>query len=296
MTGSITLYNDCSRALKALNSSSRKFKRFLQDDYDIISETRNLIEDIKKRITFSLVWVKGHYSGKKDTQHLMNDHAHDLAVAALKVSSQQLSECPPPSELVTLHSQISLTSRWQAILQEQAHAEPLRLTICKNNCWTDDQFDMVDWAALHTCLTKYPRGRLLTWCKLLHNLLNTNEQNNKYYKSSAQCPHCLEASETFWHVLSCSHPEVAHFRSNQQDILWATLTRLQTPDRVVRYLKMGVSSTEPLTEASAQSCSRSPLTDNEDTATYSQSDDTGLSAFYQQSQRIGLDNLLRGRI
>jgi hypothetical protein len=38
------------------------------------------------------------------------------------------------------------------------------------------------------------------------------------------------------------------------------------------------------------------LTDNEDTATYSQSDDTGLSAFYQQSQRIGWDNLLRGRI
>jgi hypothetical protein len=125
-------------------------------------------------------------------------------VAALKVPNHSLSEIPPPSLLVTLRSHFTLTSRWQAILQEQAHAEPLRLTICKNNRWTDEQFDMVDWAALHTCLKTCSRGHLLTWCKLLHGLLNTNEQNHKFYKTPAQCPHCLDKSESFWHVLCCT--------------------------------------------------------------------------------------------
>jgi hypothetical protein len=100
--GSLTLYNDCSKAQKVLNSSSRKFKRFLQDDYDIIYETQTLIQKIKTYITFSLVWVKGHYSGKKEVQHLMNDQAHDIAVAALREPHNKLSEVPPPSSLITV--------------------------------------------------------------------------------------------------------------------------------------------------------------------------------------------------
>jgi hypothetical protein len=152
--GGMTLYNDCSRAQKLLNSSSRQFKRFLQDDYDIINETRSLVKELKTHIAFSLAWVKGHYSAKKEVHHHMNDQAHDLAVAALKVTHNHPSEVPPPSSLVTIRSHFTLTSRWQAILQEQVHAEPLRKTICKNSRWTDDQFHMVDWAALHTCLKK----------------------------------------------------------------------------------------------------------------------------------------------
>jgi hypothetical protein len=167
MNGSVILYNDCSKAHKALQSSSRKFKRYLQDDYDIIHETRTIMDKLKTYSTLSLVWVKGHYSGKKEVQHLMNEQAHDLAVAALRAPHKTLSEVPPPSSLVILRQGHVITSQWQTILQEHAHAEPLRQTICKNNHWTEDQFDMVDWAALHSCLKHYSRGRLLSRCKLL---------------------------------------------------------------------------------------------------------------------------------
>jgi hypothetical protein len=67
----------------------------------------------------------------------MNDQAHDLAVEALRASHNQLSEVPPPSSLITEQSDHAITSWWQAILQEQVHAEPLRQTICKNNRWTE---------------------------------------------------------------------------------------------------------------------------------------------------------------
>jgi hypothetical protein len=37
--GFFTLYNNCSKALKLLSSTSRKFKCFLNDDYDVVCET-----------------------------------------------------------------------------------------------------------------------------------------------------------------------------------------------------------------------------------------------------------------
>ena len=183
----------------------------------------------------------------------MNDQAHELMVSALSVSHNQLSEVPPPSSLVTIRSGYTLTLWWKAILQEQLHAEPLHNTICSNNCWTDDQFDMVDWAALQTCLKSYSHGCLLSQCKLLHGIRNTNEQNNKFYKLPAQCPHCHDKLESFWHMFSCANPEAAKYRNEQQDILWKTLEHLHTPARIVDHLKMGITATVPHTAASSAS-------------------------------------------
>jgi hypothetical protein len=62
--GSLTLYNDCSKALKYVNYPGRKFKRFLTDDYDLLCEIRSSIKGIKMRnVTFNLLWVKGHFTG-----------------------------------------------------------------------------------------------------------------------------------------------------------------------------------------------------------------------------------------
>jgi len=47
-TGSVTLYNDCKKAHKLLLHPGRKFRQFLEDNYDILSETRSVIKDLRE--------------------------------------------------------------------------------------------------------------------------------------------------------------------------------------------------------------------------------------------------------
>jgi hypothetical protein len=150
--GSFILYNNCSKAQKSINSSSWKFKRYTQDDFDVISETQNTINRLRQLTSFTMAWVKGHFSGEKEIQHIMNEEAHRLAVSALSLTKTDTSTTPPPTSLVTLRVDHPLTSKGQAILKERANAVSLRKMICKNTNWSKDQFDMVDWAALQSCL------------------------------------------------------------------------------------------------------------------------------------------------
>ena len=180
--GSITPYNDCLKAHKQVNASSRKFKCFLEVDYNVINKIRGLIKRLRNHMSFSLVWVKGHYSGqKREIQHDMNDEVLQLATSALAATRHQFSDIAPPSSLITLRSCDSLTSKWQATLQEQAHADSLHQTIYKNSKWSEDQFHMVDWTALKSFLHRLSRVRQISYRKLLHGLLNTNERNKKFY-------------------------------------------------------------------------------------------------------------------
>jgi len=145
----------------------------------------------------------------------MNEEAHRFATSSLSFSQNHPADISPPSTLITLKGECAFTSKWQSILQERAHAEALWQTICRNNKWCDDQFDMVDWAALKGFLKRQNRLSHLAYIKLLHGILNTNTQNNKFYRSSDLCPHCHTELESFLHVLSCPHPEVSKFRSEQ---------------------------------------------------------------------------------
>ncbi len=61
--GSITLYYDCKKAQKLINFPGRKFRRFLVDDYDLIVEICHLTKELQTRVSFQLLWVKGHYTG-----------------------------------------------------------------------------------------------------------------------------------------------------------------------------------------------------------------------------------------
>ncbi len=79
-SGSVTIYNDCSKAIKLICSPERKFKRFLIDNYDLVHEAQSLLLSIRKHININLSWVKGHYSGKKrEIQCDLNDLVHKLA-------------------------------------------------------------------------------------------------------------------------------------------------------------------------------------------------------------------------
>jgi hypothetical protein len=123
-----------------------------------------------------------------------------------------------------------------------------------------------------------------------------NEQNKKFYKSPAQCPHCCHPSESFWHVMSCNNPAVVTFRSEQQKILWKMLERLHTPTRIIEYLKMGITGVTLHSETYSSSYSSTSATDHSSVPSSSVEEDICQSAFYQQSQCIGWENLLRGHV
>jgi len=187
--GSVSIYNDCSKAIKQIITPGWKFKRFLIDNYDLIGEAITLLQNLRQTNTINLLWVKGHYTGKqRELQHDLNARVHKIVTKFAQERPCPPATCEPPSTTGSIHLQHALTLKWQATVQEEYHKVLLQLTICKNAGWTDNIFSRVDWDALQRCLLKVPWVTRIGYCKLLHNLLNTNEQNCRYYKTSSICP------------------------------------------------------------------------------------------------------------
>jgi hypothetical protein len=156
--------------------------------------------------------------------------------------NQPFCDIPPPSSLVCLKGSHSLTSKWQSILQESAHSAPLRKTICKYSSWSDEQFDMVDWMAMKSCLQRVPRVHQLSYCKLIHGQLNTIVQNHKYYNTSELCPYCQSSAESFKHMVYCPHLGILKHRKEQQQVLWHSLVTLHTLASLLGSLRAGIQS------------------------------------------------------
>jgi glutaredoxin len=131
----------------------------------------------------------------------------------------------------------------------------------------------------------------------MHGLLNTNEQNQKYYGKPNACPHC-GSPESFLHVASCTYPEILLYRTRQQEILWKSLTTLKTPQLILQDIKRGILSCDtassynpelslvlPMVEKASSSSSRS----------WNSTEDLSFAAFKEQMS-LGWEQFLRGRI
>ncbi len=292
-SGSLTLYNDCSKAIKYINHPGRKFNRFLLDDYDLLSEIHTTINRIQQRVSFKLLWVKGHFTGKnREPQHDLNAEAHTLAKSALSIVDQSSVDIPPPSSLAYLQLGHILTSAWHQTIRKAAHSDQLQHTICKRSGWSDDQFYMVDWEALHSCLKGFSRVKLLSYCKLMHDILSTNEQASKFYGKPSHCPHCGISPESFLHVVTCPNKEITAYRAQQQELLWKSLRSLRTPQIILQYIQRGViHADQHLSEVS-------PGANRGDGSAASECPISALSvtAFQEQYTTLGWDHFLRGRL
>jgi hypothetical protein len=293
--GTVILYNDCQKAHKLINSPGRKFKRYLVDDYDLLAEICHNIQELSKMVSFQLVWIKSHYKGHdRDIQHDLNEEAHKLATSALSLSG--IYDHPPPPSLVDLWCGYSTTSKWESTIKELAYSDSLHNTILSNSQWTEEQFNMVDWPTLRQCLNGMSRIQQLSHCKLLHGLLNTNEQNHRYYKQSALCPHCKSASESFPHVISCSHLAIQKQREAQQEVLWKSLEKLKTPPSLLTVL---CSALQSLSGRHRTSLTTPSVTSNSTGSQQSSPEcfPVGVrEAQCQQMHDIGWDQFLRGCI
>jgi len=131
--GSVQMYNNCLKVVKLINNPGQKFKRLLVDDYDLLNEARHLLASLQRSISVTIQWVKGHYKGsKREIQHILNEEAHHLAHAYEHPSLVVPLDIAPPSSLITLHRDFSITSRWKAFINTEAHKKALKATICIN--------------------------------------------------------------------------------------------------------------------------------------------------------------------
>ena len=60
----------------------------------------------------------------------------------------------------------------------------VQVTICKQEGWSTHQFNQVDWLAHEFAFQSTWSSKWVTFTKLVHNLLNTNEQNYRFYGKS----------------------------------------------------------------------------------------------------------------
>jgi hypothetical protein len=177
---------------------------------------------------------------KRELKHDLNAEAHYQANTFLKGKSFTYVDLSPPTSLVTAHIGHTLSSKWRKVILFAIHSQPLHNTICKNASWSTQQFYMINWRAVEGCLSKLPRVKQSTYCKLMHRILNTNVQNNRYYGKSHLCPMCNYFPETMQHIFHCQHSRMVKFRNIQCTTLWSSLKKLYTPESLLTSIKSGV--------------------------------------------------------
>lgn len=184
----------------------------------------------------------------------------------------------PSNNAVTLYYKGQpLLTHIKRTITHDLHFDAIRSTICKQENWTLENFSAIDWDAHEFAFSRTWSCRRITYSKLTHKLLNTNDQNKRFYGKSDLCPCCLASSETFAHVLTCPSSDTVSFRSKQQEILWHQMTLCNTPDDLILAFKLGVSSMEQETSI--------PSFTSE-----------SISTAFQDQATLGWEPFLRGRI
>jgi ribonuclease HI len=247
--GKVTILSDCQKALRqGLKVGPIGVKEATQDEYDIILNILQIRDEIG--IEVALQWVPGHgsYTDVSIEQQL-NAAAHQLAIQhlrsnhtnALKVSIQDL---PTSQTVMVLYKSLPVTGGLPQQIINNIHYTPLRDKIMKDNNWTEEIFDSVDWSSFHEAILSVPRSHRVLISKLSHGLWNTNMQNRRFYGHSNICPICNCQPETLEHVFRCNAPQAISFRETAAASFKAGLSSAGTPRIIAESLLQGVSFTE----------------------------------------------------
>jgi hypothetical protein len=98
---------------------------------------------------------------------------------------------------------------------------------------------MIDWDSHGLAFRRLSRQRKISTAKLIHQLINTNRQNNLYYGDSPTCPCCKHIEESFLHVLSCSDVSAIAHRSSALSHLLSSLKQIGTPPKIITAFEHG---------------------------------------------------------
>jgi hypothetical protein len=147
---------------------------------------------------------------------------------------------PPSYTITVLHkAEIPYTAPRQ-IIHQTLHRGPLQQKLQRDNQWTEQQFNLVDWKAYHRAILKHPRSHRISLTKLSHGLWNTNMQNHQFYGEIPSCPACKQHPEDFTHVLTCQQPEAVEARTAAMTVFHNTMKKV-TPSSLFDSLLSGIN-------------------------------------------------------
>jgi hypothetical protein len=105
---------------------------------------------------------------------------------------------------------------------------------------TDREFSQVNWDAHGKAFTSLTRGNQIMVAKLIHNIVNTNQQNSIFYGKSPIWPCCQTANETLPHLLSCQSPGSIEQRDKALITRQKDLRAINTPQEVIDAISHGI--------------------------------------------------------
>ena len=222
--------------------------QFLATDYDLIATAKRLLTLIPATIVTE--WVKGHYTGDfREHKHNLNDKADKLAATFNKHPHpsyvQKTMPCSLPNYAIRLiHDGSTITTKLYHTMSVALHRNNLVTYLKKKHGWSDATFNTIHWDAHELAFKRQPRHTQIMVAKLIHKLVNTNQQNHRFYGKSPLCPCCQQYVETVSHVLLCSSLGSTETRSTHLKVLQTDLKSINTPKEVIDALIHGIKMWE----------------------------------------------------
>ena len=178
-------------------------------EWDVLIEIQEAMKTLPR---VKLVYVKGHQD--RDCAYEQIDLMGQLNVDADQVAGEFQDDhgADRPLVLMLPHTKAHLilsdgtiTGNYDKYLQHKATAKPLLDYIRRKNSWSQSVMDSIHWEVHGTAIKKQslPKTHMV---KLLHELLPTTGQANKFDNGKRQCPLCSSQKEDRDHILCCPHP------------------------------------------------------------------------------------------
>jgi hypothetical protein len=154
---------------------------------------------------------------------------------------QKKMPSPVPNYAVQLvYEGSTITSRLYHIMSQQLHRKAITDYIKKKSVWTDRIFLQVNWDAHEMAFNQLTHSNQIMVAKLIHNVVNTNIQNHKFYGKSPLCPCCHIKDETLPHLPSCASPSSTKYHDKALLELQNNLIAINTPQEVIKALIHGM--------------------------------------------------------
>jgi hypothetical protein len=252
---------------------------------------QDLILDIRYFRNLLRMGIKGILSQESITGQVYPIQTNPLNLAFIQEPSlynlHLANESTPLTHVVTLvHDNTVFTGDIRIKIHELEYQEQLKAKLQKDNNWTSQQFQMVDWQTYFKALRQIPRSHRVSIMKLSHQLWNTNIQNEKFYGHSNICPICQLVPESPTHVYKCSHPAAA---AHRKEALSSFSTSLMggTPPVLQEVLLSGLSQ---------WICTDCPFTIQAYTEGSRLPPLRAITAAFKAQTTLGWDSLHRGHI
>jgi len=252
--GEALLISDCAKALRrALKQGPIGVKDATQDEFDLILELRQRRITLRTKITAE--WTPGHPSVTDPRgEQVKNATAHSLAVKRLQqpMSTGYEDDILTTPIISVLHREAPITKGLPQQIMADVHYGALQHKLLKDNEWTEEVFQRIDWDSYHRAIISLPRPHRLSISKLSHNLWNTNCQNSKFYGHESSCPYC-SMPETQQHVFYCPSATATENRTQALQTLQQSLSKASTPTVLLQQIStMLISPSAPALSAALQ--------------------------------------------